>query len=800
MDFENSVNIADVISASSWKEGSEPSEVLIRSDDSTTSWSPSDDDSSPYVELRFPSPVKVTSLVTKGGDNGEFVPKFTLKTSPDYDEKPVDVTVSTMSPSGKIEEKQKVFVGNDDDVTPVKHVIDQPIIVAVIQIHPIRSEPEGPISLKIEIRGCLEESSTTVPAIVEITTVKGVISTTMVPPSEKSTTSPPGVASTPGGEMTTLMETSPIVVETTTTVTKVVTPEVEATTSSIPAEISTTTTTKEVATTTVESFTSSGSGVTTPEVDTIPSETTTEEAKLCDDAMGIEYGVSNVILQPILSASSNSDQADHARLNYVDEKGEAASWKPEDDDDAPWIAVTFQHPVIVTSVLMQGSGSSDQYVTEFTVEYTTKDNNELRPIVNERTSEPQLFNVNVRDFESVQISLPQKLESVQSIRIVPVAWVTSPAMRFEIKGCYLLVSTTTRTTTQSSMVVSTTSRSPAHTTAPPSAQTTTGFVAGATSAAAPSRSSTTHAMPTSSEITSSTINMLETTSGSLVSITSAQPQASTTSTGGAATTNVRSTTTVEGVSTTSPEGVSTTSSSGVSTTSLGSVSTTSSKSDSTTSPEDVSTSSSKGVSTTSSEGVSTTSPGSVSTTSSEGVSTTSPGSVSTRSSEGVSTTSPGSVSTTSPEGVSTTSPVGVGTTSSEDVSTTSLKGVNTTSPGSGVSTTSSEGVSSTSQEGVSSTSTAVVTTIVDKSVTTMRVTEGKTDVHCFFNVKTDAASVFFFMFDGNLDLTSELYDGARAVVSRFKTKPSVRMEILELEHQKLLNLHFLIKIRILSFN
>ena len=190
MEFENTVNLADVISASSSKPGSEPETVLIGSEaspDDTSSWSPQDTDESPFIELRFPSPIKITSLITRGGRNGEFVPKFTLKVSTNFDEEPENVAVSTRLPSGEVEETPKVFSGNDDDTTSVRHVLDQPLVVAVIRIYPIRSEPEEPISLKIEIRGCLKESTTTVPATLETTTVKEIVSTTPVV-EEKSTT------------------------------------------------------------------------------------------------------------------------------------------------------------------------------------------------------------------------------------------------------------------------------------------------------------------------------------------------------------------------------------------------------------------------------------------------------------------------------------------------------------------------------------------------------------------------------------------------------------------------------------
>ena len=525
MDFENVVSLTDVITASSWKPEKEPELALIRKKapekEFVASWSPEDDDKKPYLEVRFPSPIKVTSLITKGGENGEFVPKFTLKTSSDVSEKPVDIAVLSRSPSGEMIKSPKVFNGNNDDHTLVRHVLEEPITVVVIRIYPIRSEPDSPISLKIEIRGCLVEESTTVPAIVETTSVKE-IRTTKIVETEDTTAAAPTRTTSPIGEMTTSksIATSPVVVETTTTVTKVVTPVAESTTASstIPSEILTKTTTKEVAKTTSEVSTSAAARTTTSEIEVetaLPQKPTlqTERTKLCDDAMGIEYGITNVILQPKLSASTNLELVDQAKLNFMDKNGNPLAWKPTKEDNSPWISVTFQHPVIVTSLLIQGSGNENEFITEVKVEYSLDGEGFWHPVENKQTSEPKLFNVNVRGSSIDQIIMPEPLQSVKSLKIVPVSWNRVPALRLEVKGCYALITSTTETTTKSDVVTLTTLKASTVTTEKPFQETTDGVEPNKTTSFASVVTTTAEALPTTHEV------IITTTSASVLNAT-----------------------------------------------------------------------------------------------------------------------------------------------------------------------------------------------------------------------------------------------------------------------------------------
>ena len=496
MEFEQSVNLFNAITASSFKQGSEPASVLIGSDN-TKSWSPRDDDQSPFIQIELPAPMKITSIVTKGGQNGQFVPKFTLQTSPTADGKLHNVSVSTVTSLDESDETAEVFNGNSDDSTPVMHAFGQPIVVAVIRIYPIRSEGQSPISLKVEIRGCLVESASTTPATVVTTTTTEVVTNTPVGSSTTSTGS---------------TQTGPIV-ETTTTVTKVVTPTQEASseTTAMPTEIVTTSVVTETEKTTTSSFSSSTARQPTAGTETVPSETTemVTEALKCDDKMGLRYGTANQIVQPSFDASSNADDAEHARLDYVDDNGNPSPWRPDTNDASPWVSVTFKQPIIVTSLEIQGSDSEE--ALEFQLEYRLAGSDIFVSVLNEDNSAPKVFSAQVRDSSVVQVELTKRLESVTSLKVY---LLQGSSFRFEVRGCYHVVITTTEKSTQSQSSTSTTRKVPSSEQSFPA--TSTGFVSGVPSSTPTEVTTTTHSPPTSKVVvTSTTTNVLGSTTAGL---------------------------------------------------------------------------------------------------------------------------------------------------------------------------------------------------------------------------------------------------------------------------------------------
>ena len=239
--------IADnAITASSSKEGSEPFHARITG---RSSWSPLDDDKSPYLEVKFPSLKRITSILTQGGENGEMVKRFSIQYIPEGEAnfKVVTHKILITNPDGRVveEEVKAQLSGNRNDHTIRENILDEAIVTKVIRILPIRQAKDQKLSLRIELRGCDEtETASTLPYISE-TTTEVTIKTTRLPTtvgvSEEATqpiktttsqalvetTTKEVVTSTPVSEDTTT--TKAIAFITTTTATEKITTEVTST-------------------------------------------------------------------------------------------------------------------------------------------------------------------------------------------------------------------------------------------------------------------------------------------------------------------------------------------------------------------------------------------------------------------------------------------------------------------------------------------------------------------------------------------------------------------------------------------
>merc|ERR1719284_327409 len=199
------------ITSSTNKDSSSPTDVIISPENS---WSPEDDDEEPYIEIEFEKLVIVTKIVTKGGENGEFVPEFKVKTSLTEEDEPVFLHTVEAETEKKI---TNVYEANEDDTNEVVTSLAIPAPATVIRIYPVRSEPNTPISLQVDILGCLMFEPETTKGVEEETTKAGmttpsVSETTAVV--STSTSGSTGVETTPSSGKTTTAGTS--VVESTT--------------------------------------------------------------------------------------------------------------------------------------------------------------------------------------------------------------------------------------------------------------------------------------------------------------------------------------------------------------------------------------------------------------------------------------------------------------------------------------------------------------------------------------------------------------------------------------------------------
>jgi len=118
--MENRIVPDDDIRASSEKPEREAEKARISTDlgISTDAWSPLDDDEQPYLEVRFPTPVTITSILTQGDENGEYVTEYKVKISPNDVDEPeylMETVESEDSGPGKVCE-------NTPEISLIEHL------------------------------------------------------------------------------------------------------------------------------------------------------------------------------------------------------------------------------------------------------------------------------------------------------------------------------------------------------------------------------------------------------------------------------------------------------------------------------------------------------------------------------------------------------------------------------------------------------------------------------------------------------------------------------------------------------
>lgn len=182
-------DVFEKITASSEKTGRDAEYGLINSpeDDSQEerSWSPTNEDENPFIEVSYKTPVKISSILTKGGENGEYVPQYMVSFSnsqgePDeFEFITEEITESTPLGDSITKKVPKLFTGNFDDFEVVENTLVESVTVFAIRVYPKSSEPGTPLSLRLEFHGCVSESSTTSKPVIYETTREVVIVTTV---------------------------------------------------------------------------------------------------------------------------------------------------------------------------------------------------------------------------------------------------------------------------------------------------------------------------------------------------------------------------------------------------------------------------------------------------------------------------------------------------------------------------------------------------------------------------------------------------------------------------------------------
>ena len=177
MGMENFLIPDGHISASSSKEGSEAHNARLSG---LNSWSPRDDDTSPYLEIKLDAIKRITSIVTQVGSNGEMVKRFSLQYK-SASSREFEYVMNNVEGQETAVNSDKVaeLTGNSNDQKIKETVLSTPIITDTLRIRPIRESADEAISLRVELRGCDEVSTNT--AYVLETTTTTIVQTTSLP-------------------------------------------------------------------------------------------------------------------------------------------------------------------------------------------------------------------------------------------------------------------------------------------------------------------------------------------------------------------------------------------------------------------------------------------------------------------------------------------------------------------------------------------------------------------------------------------------------------------------------------------
>lgn len=105
-----------------------------------------------------------------------------------------------------------------------------------------------------------------------------------------------------------------------------------------------------------------------------------------------------------------------------------------DDDPAPYLQINFERPVPLFGVIVQGSPMVDQYVTSFKILHS-HDGSVFHYLTEANSVEtPQIFRGPIDNRNPVQTPFQVPIES-KAVRVYPLTWHDSIAMRLELLGC-----------------------------------------------------------------------------------------------------------------------------------------------------------------------------------------------------------------------------------------------------------------------------------------------------------------------------------------------------------------------------
>ncbi|KAK6166495.1 hypothetical protein SNE40_023168 [Patella caerulea] len=172
--------------------------------------------------------------------------------------------------------------------------------------------------------------------------------------------------------------------------------------------------------------------------------------KECEYPMGLEHRSEITDVQFTASSSYDfSTEANQARLNNVAIGRMVGAWMPRFKDDQQWIQIDLLHPKNITGIVTQGRPGHNNWVKSYIVR-TSLDGVNFIPITDFGKTSPLIFAGN-SDHETPKTQIFAQKISARYVRVYPVTFETSIALRLEILGCFVPAVTgtgTTVTTTQ----------------------------------------------------------------------------------------------------------------------------------------------------------------------------------------------------------------------------------------------------------------------------------------------------------------------------------------------------------------
>lgn len=154
---------------------------------------------------------------------------------------------------------------------------------------------------------------------------------------------------------------------------------------------------------------------------------------VCDQ--GVLVPLLHLLPDSALSASSilgNAFKPEHGRFESKPTDKSSGSWAPKSNDLNQFFQVTFPQAIPIHGIIIRGSPMLDQYVTSFKILHSY-DGNTYHVYENSQKN-PKIFSGSVDSKTPVKTILEQPIEA-KIIRIYPISWHKSVALRVELLGC-----------------------------------------------------------------------------------------------------------------------------------------------------------------------------------------------------------------------------------------------------------------------------------------------------------------------------------------------------------------------------